>query len=173
MRISAWIAAICLLTGLVVYFGQRTAVSEEQHEIPNERAIDTTTIVVPVAKTQEEIHSDAQEMAAVLDKRIQPSFDVLLAGLDRLSILKSDESLSGQQLLDSIRRHGDLADEYISEAFEILNETYPDLTDREAWRIMAYSKAYTEYTRRATPELKEFGQEIERRFAREGKEINR
>ncbi len=169
MGIVAWIIAVCLLIGLFLYLGQRTMVTAEQQEIP----IDTTTIVVPQVKTQEEIHDDSQTMAAMLDTRIQPAFDELLAGLDHLNVLKSDESLSGQQLLDSIRHHGDLADEYINEAFEILKETYPDLTEREAWRVMAYSKAYTEYTRRATPELREVGQEIERRFAAEGKDINR
>lgn len=126
-----------------------------------------------VALTQEEIHNDAKAKAAILDKRIQPSFNLLLEGLDRLQALKNNKSLSGQQLLDSIRRHSALADEYTSEAFEILKETFPGLTDREAWRIMAYSNAYTAYTRRATPELKEYGQEIERRFKAEGEEITR
>lgn len=123
----------------------------------------------PVALTQDEIHNAAKAKAAILDQRIQPTFKVLLDRLDRLQALKTDNSLSGQQLLDSIRRHNDLADEYITEAFAILNDIYPGLTEREAWRIMAYSKAYTGYTRRASPELREYGQEIERRFKAEGR----
>lgn len=128
---------------------------------------------VSEAPSQEEIHADAREKAALLDQRIQPSFNKLLDGLDQLIILKNDSTLTGQQLLDSIRHHSNLADEYIAEAFEILNDMYPGLTDREAWRIMAYSKAYTEYTRRASPELKEYGHEIERRFKAEVNEITK
>lgn len=131
------------------------------------------TISASPAKTQEEIHDDAKAKAKILDQRIQPSFNVLLAALDRLKTLKNDKTMSGQQLLDSIRRHSDLADEYMGEAFEILKETFPDLTDREAWRIMSYSKAYTGYTRRATPELNEYGHVVEQRFKDEGKEITR
>ncbi len=114
--------------------------------------------------TQTELHASAKARAAMLDARIQPAFSELIADLDRLLTLKADSTLSAQQLIDRIRLHGDLADEYITEAFEILNETYPGITDREAWRIMSYSKAYTGYSRRATPELKEYGLEIERRL---------
>ncbi|MDE5811537.1 MAG: protein kinase [Muribaculaceae bacterium] len=123
----------------------------------------------PIARSQDEIHDDAKEKAVILDQKIQPSFTVLLNDLDRLNTLKNDSTLSGQQLLDNIRRHSDLADEYMAEAFEILNETFPGLTDREAWRIIAFSKAYTGYTRRATPELNEYGHEMERRFKAEGR----
>lgn len=123
----------------------------------------------PAAISQEQIHDDARRKAELLDQRIQPSFNILLADLDRLQALKNDSTLSRQQLLDSIRRHSNLADEYIAEAFEILKETFPGLNDRETWRIMSYSKAYTGYTRRATPELTEYGKEIERRLKEEGK----
>lgn len=186
-QVAITLTAICLLMGIVVYMRERPAVSDNKIDIANHTTTindrsniidpptiaDTSNIVVTAAKTRKDIHVEAQEMARVLDKRIQPEFDELLAGLDRLNVLKSDESISGQQLLDSIRHHGDLADEYITEAFEILKDTYPSLSDREAWRIMAYSKAYTGYTRRATPELKEVGQEIDRRFAQEGFQVNR
>lgn len=119
-------------------------------------------------RTQAEIHEDARKKAAALDQRISPSFDELLVGLDRLNALINDTSVTGPQLLDSIRRHSDIADEYIVEAAEILNEMYPGLTEREKARIMSYSQAYTGYTRRATPELREYGHEIERRYRAEG-----
>ena len=121
-----------------------------------------------VSRTQEEIHAEAKERAAMLDKRIQPYFDELIAGLNHLKKLKMDTAYTSQQLLDSIRKHGDRADEYIAEAFAILNDMYPGITDREAWRVMAYSKAYTGYTRRATPEGKEYRDEYERRAKEEG-----
>lgn len=119
------------------------------------------------ARTQEEIHAEARKKAAVLDERIQPYFNELMAGLDQLMRLKDDKTYTAQQLLDSIRMHGNLSDEYIAETFAKLSDIYPGITDREAWRVMAYSKAYTGYTRRATPELKEYGQEIERRAMQE------
>lgn len=121
-----------------------------------------------VSRTQEEIHAEAKERAVMLDKRIQPYFNELIAGLDHLKKLKMDTAYTSQQLLDSIRKHGDLADEYIAEAFAILNDMYPGITDREAWRVLAYSKAYTGYTRRATPESKEYRDEYERRAKEEG-----
>ncbi len=127
----------------------------------------------PAIKEQADLHDDARKKAEALDKRIQPEFNKLLGGLDRLQVLRKDTGASGAQLLTEIRRHGALADETITEAFAILKESSPNITDREAWRIMAYSKAYTGYTRRATLELNEVGKEIERRFAKEGKEITK
>ncbi|MDE7135899.1 MAG: protein kinase, partial [Muribaculaceae bacterium] len=125
----------------------------------------------PVPITQTEINDKAKSMAAALDQRIKPSFDKLLTGPDRLNALKNDTTLTGPQLLDSIRRHDDIFDEYITEAVEILHEMFPGLTDREEARIMSYSKAYTGYTRRATPELREYGHEIERRYRAEGRSL--
>lgn len=182
--IALIIAVVALVTWIARYrsekpVNQETIVTQE----PTEKTDCDTAIIkpdnvhvtspAPAHKTQQELHYDANEKAATLDRRIQPSFNELLADLDRLNTLKNDESLSGQQLLDNIRRHGDLADEYITEAFEILKESFPGTTDREAWRIMAYSKAYTGYTRRATPELRALGQEVERRFAAETTEITK
>lgn len=119
-------------------------------------------------KTQDEIHADAKQKAAILDERIKPGFDRLQSSLDNLASLMNDTTLTGQQLLDSIRAHADMEDEYLSEAFAILNELFPGSTDKEAWRIMAYSKAYTGYTRRFSPLGKEYRQEYERRFMAEG-----
>lgn len=144
-------------------------VTAQESEVAKGQTKDT--LAAPAPASQESLHDDAREKAAILDRRIQPAFAELQAGLDRLGKLKDDHSLTSRQLLDSIRRHGDLADEYISEAFEILKETYPGITEREAWRVMAYSTAYTAYTRRAKPELKEFGQEIQRRAAAEGERV--
>ncbi len=121
-----------------------------------------------VARTQEEIHADAVKKAAVLDERIRPYFNELMAGLDQLNKLKEDKTYTAQQLLDSIRKHGNLADEYVAEAFAKLSDIYPGITDREAWRVMEYSKAYTSYTRRASSEGKTYRQEYERRAMQEG-----
>lgn len=176
VAVASGIIIIGLLIGLIGYLIERNDKHETLREPETVKEINRNSSIPlleetssdPIAKTQEEIHDDAKRKAELLDKRIQPSFNVLLAGLNRLQTLKNDSSMSGQQLLDSIRRHSDLADEYIAEAFEILNETFPGLNDRETWRIMSYSKAYTGYTRRATPELKEYGLEMERRFKAEG-----
>lgn len=136
-------------------------------ETANESVFGMPTNDDKAARTQVEILAEARKKAAVLDERIQPYFNELMAGLDQLMRLKYDKTYTAQQLLDSIRKHGDLADEYIAEAFAMLSDIYPGITDREAWRVMAYSKAYTGYTRRATPELKEYGKEIERRAIQE------
>ncbi|MDE6321555.1 MAG: protein kinase, partial [Muribaculaceae bacterium] len=115
-------------------------------------------------KTQAEIHKDFMMRATYLDQRIKPSFDELQADLDRLLALKNDTTLTGEQLLSSIRSHGDKADECIIEAYETLKEMYPGISEQEGATIMSCSKAYTGYTRRATPQLREFGHEIERRY---------
>lgn len=121
--------------------------------------------------TQKELHDEAERMAAALDVRIGPAFDELLAGLDRLAAIKNDSTATGRQMLDSVRAHSDLADEYIAEAFEILGEIFPGLSEREACRVMAKSRAYTGYTRRATPELREYGLELERRMKAAGENL--
>lgn len=175
--VGAGMIILALIIGVVGYLVERNDKPMATSAPESAKEVDRDTIISPVsgeigseptATTQKEIHNDARAKAAILDQRIQPSFNVLLTGLDRLQALKADSTMSGVQLLDSIRRHSDLADEYIAEAFEILNETFPGLTDREAWRIMSYSKAYTGYTRRATPELNEYGRELERRLKDEG-----
>lgn len=112
---------------------------------------------------QEKLLDEATQKAALLDQRIQPLFNELLESLDNLKQLKNDSSLTSNQLLEAIRKHSDKEDEYIKETFEIMNESFPGLSDREAWRILSQSKAYTGYKRRATPELRVFGLEIENR----------
>ena len=126
---------------------------------------------MPTPITQEELQDAAERMAAVLDERIAPAFNELHAGLDRLTAIKNDSTYTGWQMLDSIRAHDDRAEEYITEAFEILNETFPGLSEREKWRVMSKSKAYTGYTRRATPEMRDFGHELERRITAAGEKI--
>lgn len=122
----------------------------------------------PVAITQQELHDDAKKKAAILDRRVTPMMTELHAGLDRLKKLTADSSLTGQQLLDEIRRHVDKEDEYCSETYEILMETFPGTTERAAWRILSYSKAYTGYKRRAAVEEADYRREYERRFKQEG-----
>lgn len=130
-------------------------------EIPKESPAEERTGNIPAPKSQEQIHLEAREIASQLDKRIQPMFDELNRGVDNLVSFSNQPDITGAQLVDSIRKFGDKEDEYIQEAFAILNETYPGLTDREAWRIMAFSKAYTGYTRRGRPILQELGQKAE------------
>lgn len=117
---------------------------------------------------QDELLAEARKRASLLDDRIRPAYNDLLADLDRIVRMKDDASLSGRQMLESVRRHCDRADECREEALAILRDMYPGLTDREAWRILAYSKVYTGYTRRANPELMDFRREYERRFQQEG-----
>ena len=93
-----------------------------------------------------------------------PYFKKLQASLDNLESLKSNPTLSGQQLLDSIRAHSELADEYISKAFALLKDRFPETTDSEAMQIMAY----TGYTRRFGPLGRAYQHEYERRFKAEG-----
>ena len=118
---------------------------------------------VAIPLSQQQIHENAKEMAKELDKRIYPLYTQLNAGLDTLNLIKNDSTLTWEQLLSRIRRFSDKEDEYKEETFAIVHEMFPDITDREAMRILAYSKYYTEYNKRANAELKEYGQEIERR----------
>ena len=131
--------------------GEQKTIKESQKE---------ETIAPLVGKTQEQILYEAQVMAAQLDKRIRPYYDELDAGIDSLVAFSKKPDITGSQLLERIRKHGDKEDEYIAESFAILNESYPGLTERETWRIMACSKAYTGYKRRAEPILRELGLKI-------------
>lgn len=164
--------AVALMIGFGVYFFEKSDTPQPSPVKEADASTPTPTekiVADPAPKTQADIHEEAKRRAEILDQRIKPAFDELQADLDRLNTLKNDTTLTGEQLLDNIRRHIDLADEYIIEASAILNESYPGLTNREEARIMSYSKAYTGYTRRATPELRELGKEIERRFKAEGR----
>lgn len=113
--------------------------------------------------SQQQLHENAKEMAKELDKRIHPIYIQLNAGLDNLNLLKNDTTLTWEQLLTRGREFLDKETEYKEETFAIVNEMYPNITEREAVRILSYSKDYTEYNKRSIPELKEYGQEIERR----------
>lgn len=62
-------------------------------------------MTAPQPIEQEQIHDEAKEKAAYLDKKIFPYFNELQSGLDRLKKLSNDPSLSGQQMLDAIRAH--------------------------------------------------------------------
>lgn len=116
-------------------------------------------------KSPEELIADAQKKGAIMDNLIKPYFDKLNKGLDRLIKLKEASSMTGEELLDSIRKFSDIEDEYKQEAFRILDETFSGLSDREAWRIMSYSKVFTGYNRRAESEKKKLGEEVEKRLA--------
>lgn len=116
---------------------------------------------------QEITLEEATHRAALLDDQIRDSFKDLLADLDRLNDVKRDTTLTASQLLDEIRAHSDIADDRIAGAFRTLNNMFPGLTYREQWNIIAQSKVYTSYTHRASPELKEYGSEIERRLKQE------
>ena len=116
--------------------------------------------VSPFPKSPEQIHKEAQEMAVVLDKRIQPYFDELNAGLDSLESLSRNPDITPTEFLALMRKLSDKEDEYCEETFAILKETFPGLDEREAWRVIAYSKAYTGYKRRAEPLLSKLSQQI-------------
>lgn len=113
--------------------------------------------------TQSELHEDAKQKAILLDKRIHPLYIRLNAGLDSLNVTRNDTSLSWQQLLTNIRAFSDKEDEYKEETFAIIYEMFPGITDREVYRILSYSIDYTEYNKRSSKELEEFGKEIEKR----------
>lgn len=126
-------------------------------------------------KTPQELLEIAKEKAALLDKVITPQFDELQASLDYLQALKNDTTLTGQELLDAIRKQGELEDEYIIEAVirarEMFNLTTNNVIDeRELARILSFSKAYTGYKRRYAREGQEFRLEYERRFRKESKD---
>lgn len=129
-------------------------------ETPKEDRASEKTIISPSSRSQEQIHLEAQEMATQLDKRIQSYFDELNAGIENLATFSNDSDVTSTQLLDSIRKHADKEDEYFQETFAILNETFPGLSEREQWRVMAYSKAYTGYKRKAEPILRELGLKV-------------
>lgn len=114
-------------------------------------------------RTRQEIHDDAKAKAQILDKIIQPSYNKLHTELDNLERLKNDETLTPEQLVDSLRRFSDIEEEYRNETFAIIRETFPDISDREAWRVLSYSAVSTAYNKRSTVVIEELGKEVERR----------
>lgn len=104
----------------------------------------------PVPQTKEQIDEQTRVKASYLDKRIQPMFDELNTRLDNLEKMKTDPDITREQYYREITTLMDMEDEYCQEAFEILKETYPNITEREAWRVMSFSKAYTGYKHRAS-----------------------
>ena len=128
-------------------------------ELLNKSNIKTENIIL-VPRSQEQIHEEAKVMAVELDKRIQPYYDELNADIDSLISFSNLTGIGGGQLLEKLRKHGDKEEEYIHETFSILNEIFPNLTERETWRVLAYSKAYTQYKRRAEPILGELGMKV-------------
>lgn len=117
--------------------------------------------------SQQQLHENAKEMAKELDKRIHPLYLQLNAGLDSLNLIKNDTTLTWEQLLTRIRKFSDKEDEYKEETYAILNEMFPNISEREAARILSYSRDYTGYNKRANAELKEYGLEIEKRKDRD------
>ena len=142
------------------------SINHESNTKPQEAAIQikkeiNNEIATPLS--QQQLHENAKEMAKELDKRIHPLYIQLNAGLDSLNLLKKDTTLTREQLLSRGREFLDKEEEYKEETLALVYEMYPDITEREALRILSYSKDYTEYNKRSIPELKAFGQEIERR----------
>lgn len=117
------------------------------------------------AKTQDLLLQEAKERAAVLDKLIAPRYNALNARLDRLIMLKTAD-ISGEQLLDSIRKFADYEEECFQEMGAIMRETFPPISAREETRILAYSKVYTDYNRRSTTELAEINRVIREKMGR-------
>ena len=104
----------------------------------------------PVPQTKDQIDEQTRVKASYLDKRIQPMFDKLNTRLDNLKKMKSDPDITREQYYGEMAVLMDMENEYCQEAFEILKETYPNITEREAWRVMSFSKAYTGYKHRAS-----------------------
>lgn len=115
------------------------------------------------AVTTAELHEIAQKKAAILDDKIKPYYDKLNGRLDFLIELKKDSTVTSKQLLEEISKFDDIENELMAETWEIINETFPGISEREIWRILAYSKVYTSYKRRSAPEIREIGREIDRR----------
>lgn len=118
-----------------------------------------------VVNTQVQLHQEAKDKAAVLDKLIAPRYNALNARLDRLIKLKSAD-ISGEQLLDSIRAYADFEEECFQEMGAIMRETFPPMSAREESRILAYSKVYTTYNRRSNSELAEINRIIREKMGR-------
>lgn len=118
-----------------------------------------------VEKTQEQLHKEAREKAAVLDRLIAPRYNELNTRLERLSQLKSSD-ITGEQLLDSISAYVNLEEECFQEIGAIMGEVFPPMSDREQTRILAYSEVYIDYKRRSKPVLDEIGRIIREKTGR-------
>lgn len=135
--------------------------NEKKNEEKREEKGKEGAVIVPEPLTQEQLNSIAQQMAVHLDKRINPFYDFLNAGIDSLVSFSERPGVTGEQLLQRMRQHGDKEDEYFEETYAILEEMYPGLSDRQIWRVLSYSKAYTGYKRRSAPILRELGLKIQ------------
>lgn len=105
----------------------------------------------PLSANPAQLKSDAKNKAAILDPLIEPYFSKLKTRLANIAALKNKGGVSKEQLIDSLRAFSNMEDEYITESFAILQETFPDVSDREAWRIMINTNSYPSYKRWAEP----------------------
>lgn len=122
-----------------------------KNNLEDKKAVDRPNIKEDSGpQTKEQIDEQTRVKALYLDQRIQPMFDKLNTRLDNLEKMKSDPDTDPEQYYGEIAILMDLEDEYCQEAFEILNEIYPNISEREAWKVMSYSKAYTGYKHRAS-----------------------
>ena len=116
-------------------------------------------------KSQEDLYLEDQKRAVILDQYIAPLYAGLYDGLDRLNSIKNDNTYTAEQMLDSIRRLVDMEDEIKAETWAILEETFPDITnERQKYRILSFSKVFTNYNHRAAREETEYGREYTRRL---------
>lgn len=116
-----------------------------------ERGSEVSINSEPIAVSPEVLTLEAQSKAAVLDPLIEPYFAKLRTRLTRIATLKADENISKEQIIDSLRAFSDMEEEYVTESFEILNDCFPGVSEREAWRIMSRTKSYTSYKRWVEP----------------------
>lgn len=133
---------------------------EPQNEMLKEPQNEISAAPV-IGITQEEHHALAKVRAEQFDKMVQHFYDELQVRLDSLVAFSEQPNITGGQLLERIRQHGDKEEEYFIETLAILDETFPNMTERETWRVLAYSNAYTGYKRRSSPILRELGHKVE------------
>ncbi|MDE6643854.1 MAG: protein kinase [Muribaculaceae bacterium] len=153
---------------------------ESKSIIPSENkdnTLKTETSAVEIEyNSPDKLLEIAQKKAEILDSVIAPQFNELQASLDYLQKLKNDTTLSGQELLEAIRRQGDLEDDCLKEAILRAREMFNldqdnELHERELARILSFSKSYTGYKRRYAREGREYRLEYERRLEKEGKRL--
>lgn len=191
-RYKYWYIVIALIVFLfaVLYPFKNTTPGQEQPKDVEESPINVEPVVIsgetqpdesPVAPptkpaeksqtvaerqvnyvTPEELEIDAQKKAAIYDNIVQPYFDKLRDSLDCVLKLQNDSTITGEQLYEAMSKFIDMEDEYLSEAYGILEESFPGISDRAVWRVLSYSKAYTGYKRYAEPAKREYGHFMEK-----------
>lgn len=107
---------------------------------------------------------DKPNSVIVLNDNLKPFFDELIAGLDRLDMLRSDTTVSRRQLMENWKNYAALENKVIKDSILMtVIDLFPDITNKQISILVSATESYKNYLQRANFVKKEFMSEVDRR----------